>query len=60
MGEIYNGWRNWETWSWHLIISNDESLSSHIVDMVEDYCQFMDFPETIARHEIESYWDDNK
>lgn len=55
MSEGYNGWRNWETWSWYLIISNDESLQSHIQDMVEDYCKYIDFPETRDRVEFREW-----
>jgi len=38
MSERYNGWRKYETWSWNLIVNNDESLQSYVEEIVENYC----------------------
>ena len=31
--ETYNGWTNRETWAWNLLVSNDEYLQEHFVEV---------------------------
>ena len=31
--ETYNGWSNRETWAWNLLVSNDEYLAEHFVEV---------------------------
>jgi len=31
--ETYNGWTNRETWVWNLLVSNDEYLQEHFVEV---------------------------
>ena len=31
--ETYNGWTNRETWAWNLLVSNDEYLAEHFVEV---------------------------
>ena len=31
--ETYNGWTNRETWAWNLLVSNDEYLAEHLVEV---------------------------
>ena len=32
--ETYNGWTNRETWVWNLLVSNDEYLQEHFVEVL--------------------------
>ena len=32
--ETYNGWTNRETWAWNLLVSNDEYLQEHFVEVL--------------------------
>ena len=31
--ETYNGWSNRETWAWNLLVSNDQYLAEHFVEV---------------------------
>jgi len=31
--ETYNGWTNRETWAWNLLVSNDQYLEEHFVEV---------------------------
>jgi len=31
--ETYNGWSNRETWAWNLLVSNDQYLEEHFVEV---------------------------
>ena len=31
--ETYNGWTNRETWAWNLLVSNDQYLQEHFVEV---------------------------
>ena len=31
--ETYNGWTNRETWAWNLLVSNDQCLQEHFVEV---------------------------
>ena len=31
--ETYNGWTNRETWAWNLLVSNDQCLEEHFVEV---------------------------
>jgi phage terminase large subunit len=31
--ETYNGWSNRETWAWNLLVSNDQHLEEHFVEV---------------------------
>ena len=31
--EMYNGWTNRETWAWNLLVSNDQYLQEHFVEV---------------------------
>ena len=31
--ETYNGWSNRETWAWNLLVSNDQYLQEHFVEV---------------------------
>tara|TARA_B100001146_G_C16163651_1_gene426879 strand:- start:660 stop:1007 length:348 start_codon:yes stop_codon:yes gene_type:complete len=31
--ETYNGWSNRETWAWNLLVSNDQHLQEHFVEV---------------------------
>ena len=32
--ETYNGWTNRETWAWNLLVSNDQYLQEHFVEVL--------------------------
>ena len=32
--ETYNGWSNRETWAWNLVVSNDQYLEKHFVEVL--------------------------
>ena len=32
--ETYNGWSNRETWAWNLLVSNDQHLQEHFVEVL--------------------------
>ena len=32
--ETYNGWSNRETWAWNLLVSNDQYLQEHFVEVL--------------------------
>ena len=32
--ETYNGWSNRETWAWNLLVSNDQYLEEHFVEVL--------------------------